>query len=117
MYACLDVSRHPHFWQNDRGLLRATAVTGDGTDTEQESAHTVDSGEENSPPGFFQLGRPAGRVSVCGKNLNFASFSDTINMINVQLCVMVVLIELYPFIPLSVTLIIFQGHVVAKSFN
>ena len=30
-------------------------------------------------------------------------------MINVQLCVMVVLIELYPFIPLSVTLIAFQG--------
>ena len=27
MYACLDVTCHLHFWQNDRGLLRATAVT------------------------------------------------------------------------------------------
>ena len=48
MYACLDVFCHLHFWQNDRGLLPATAVTQDGTDTE-ESAHKVDSGEENFP--------------------------------------------------------------------
>ena len=27
MYACLAVICHLHFWQNDRGLLRATAVT------------------------------------------------------------------------------------------
>ena len=27
MYACLAVTCHLHFWQNDRGLLRATAVT------------------------------------------------------------------------------------------
>ena len=45
--------------------------------------------------------------SLCGKNLNDAVFLDTINMINVKLCVMVVLIELYPFIPLTVTLIVF----------
>ena len=31
-------------------------------------------------------------------------------MIHVNPYVMVVLIELYPFIPLSVTLIVFQGH-------
>ena len=31
------------------------------------------------------------------------------NIINFKLCMMVVLIELYPFIPLSVTLIVFQG--------
>ena len=37
------------FWQNDRGLLRATAVTLDETDTEEESAQKVNSGEENSP--------------------------------------------------------------------
>ena len=30
--------------------------------------------------------------------------------INVKLCMMVVLIELYPFTPLSVTLIVFQGR-------
>ena len=42
---------HLHFWQNDRGLLCATAVT-QGWNTPQK----VDSGEENSPaapvPGF-----------------------------------------------------------------
>ena len=32
--ACLAVTCHLHFWQNDRDLLRANAVTGGGTDTE-----------------------------------------------------------------------------------
>ena len=32
------------------------------------------------------------------------------NVINVKLCMMEVLTELYPFILLSVTLIVFQGH-------
>ena len=27
VYTCLGVTCHQHFWQNDRGLLRATAVT------------------------------------------------------------------------------------------
>ena len=27
VHACLDVTSHMHFWQNDRGPLRATAVT------------------------------------------------------------------------------------------
>ena len=27
VYVCLAVTRHLHFWQNDRDLLRATAVT------------------------------------------------------------------------------------------
>ena len=47
MYACLAVTCHLHFWQNDRDLLRATAVT--DTDTEIESAQKIDPGEENSP--------------------------------------------------------------------
>ena len=35
VYACLAVTCHLHFWQNDRDLLRATAVrnNGGGTDT------------------------------------------------------------------------------------
>ena len=41
--ACLAVTCHLHFWQNDRGLLRATAVTRRG------SAQKVDHGDENSP--------------------------------------------------------------------
>ena len=49
MYACLGATCHLHLWQNDRGLLRASAETWDETDTEYESAQKVNSGEENSP--------------------------------------------------------------------
>ena len=67
---------------------------------------------------------PAGQLSICGKNfnvVNVVTFSDTISMINVKLCMAVVLAELYPFIPLklslvSVTLIIIQGCRVVKQF-
>ena len=34
VYACLAVTYHLHFWQNDRDLLRATGVTRGGTGTE-----------------------------------------------------------------------------------
>ena len=43
VYACLAVTCHLHFWQNDRDLLRATAVT------RGVEAQKVDHGEENSP--------------------------------------------------------------------
>ena len=42
------------------------------------------------------------------KNFNVAVFLDTIKMINVKLRILVVLIELYPFIPFSVALNVFQ---------
>ena len=54
--------------------------------------------------------RPPGQVIVCSRNSNVVIFSDTVNMRNVKLCMKVVLIELYPFHTLSVTLIVFQGH-------
>ena len=34
VYACLAVTCHLHFWQNDRDFLHATVVTRVGTDTE-----------------------------------------------------------------------------------
>ena len=50
MYACLAVTCHLHFWQNDRDLLRATAVTrGRNGYGNKASAQKVDPGEENSP--------------------------------------------------------------------
>ena len=49
-------------------------------------------------------------MSVCGKNFNVVIFSYTVNLINVQFCMMIELIELDTLIPLSVTLIVFQGH-------
>ena len=60
--------------------------------------------------------RPAGQLSVCGKNFNVAIFLDTISKINGKLCMIVVLIELYPFVTLSVTLIVLQGHSSVKQF-
>ena len=42
-------SCHLHFWQNDRDLLRATAVTRGWNGYWNESAQKVDPGEENSP--------------------------------------------------------------------
>ena len=57
---------------------------------------------------------PAGRqiVDVSGrdKNLNVGIFSDTMNVVSMKLYMMVLSINHYPFIPLSVTLNIFQGH-------
>ena len=41
------------------------------------------------------------------KTFNIGIFSDSINVVNVKLCMMVQLIELYLFIPLSVTLTIY----------
>ena len=38
-------------------------------------------------------------------------------MINVKLCMMVVLSKLYPFIPLSVSWNVFQGHISVKQFE
>ena len=49
VYACLAVTCHLHFWQNDRGLLRATAVTRGWNGYRNESAQKVDPGEETSP--------------------------------------------------------------------
>ena len=48
VHACLAVTCHQHFWQNGRGLLRATAVTRGWNGYRNKSAQTVDPGEENS---------------------------------------------------------------------
>ena len=54
-------------------------------------------------------------MSACNKNI-VAIFSDTIKMMNVKLGMIVVLNKLYPFIPLSVTLAVFQGRISVKQF-
>ena len=48
MNTCVGVIRHLHVWQNDRGLLRATAVTRRWNGN-RIGAHKVNTGEENSP--------------------------------------------------------------------
>ena len=49
-------------------------------------------------------------------NFDIEIFSDAINVINIKLCMMVLLTELYLFIPLLVTLTIFQGYSHVKQF-
>ena len=50
VHACLAVTFRLHFWQNDRDLLRATAVTRGWNDYRNKSQHKkVDPGEENDP--------------------------------------------------------------------
>ena len=56
------------------------------------------------------------QVSGLVKYFNIGIYSDTMYVINVEVCMMVLLIELYLFIPLSVTLTIFQGHNSVKEF-
>ena len=64
------------------------------------------------------LGLLAGRVNLRrGKNFNVAIFLGIINVMYIKLCMMALLIELYPFKPLSVTLIVFQGHSSVKEFQ
>ena len=63
--------------------------------------------------------RLAGQLAEClymAKNFKAAIFLDTLDMINVKLCMMVVLFELYPFISLSVTLIVIKVHSSVKEF-
>ena len=57
------------------------------------------------------------QVSGLVENFNTGIFSDTINVINVKLCMMVVLNKLYPFIRFSVTLIVFQNHSSVKQYS
>ena len=59
------------------------------------------------------------RLAKCpylAKTFNIAIFFDMVNMIIVKLGILVVPVELYSFIPLSMTLIVFQGHSSVKKF-
>ena len=50
------------------------------------------------------------------ENFNIRIYTDTVNVINVKLCIMVLLVEFYLFIPLLVTVTIFKGHSNVKQF-
>ena len=86
MYACFDVSSYLHFWQNDRGLIRATAVTRGWNGHQLRVSKKVNAGEVNSPaapagtrtrnlsvtsPALYQQAVPAS-ASDCGKRKNYA---------------------------------------------
>ena len=50
-----------------------------------------------------------GQVSRLVKNFNIGIYLNTVKVINVKLCMMVLVIELYLFIPLLVTVTVFNS--------
>ena len=62
--------------------------------------------------------RPAGWLSICGKNVNFAILLDTINILNFKLYMMVVLTDFYPWLPdyHFQRPLLLQGHIDVKQF-
>ena len=59
VYACLAVTCHLHFWQNDRDLLRATAVTRGWNGYRNKSQHRKSTLEKKILPPFQQGFEPA----------------------------------------------------------
>ena len=64
VYECLAVTSHLHFWHNDPDLLRATAVTRGGTDTEIRVSTESLPGEENSPAALQGFEPATGDLSI-----------------------------------------------------
>ena len=59
VYACLAVTCHLHFWQNDRDLLRATAVTRGWNGYRNKSQHRKSTLEKKILPPLQQGFEPA----------------------------------------------------------
>ena len=59
VYACLAVTCHLHFWQNDRVLLHATAVTWGWNGYPNKSQHRKSTLEKKILPPFLQGFEPA----------------------------------------------------------
>ena len=59
LYACLAVTCHLHFWQNDRDLLRATAVTRGWNRYRNKSQHRKSTLEKKILPPLLQGFEPA----------------------------------------------------------
>ena len=59
VYACLAVTCHLHFWQNDRGLLRATVVTRGWNGYRNKSQHRKSTLEKKILPPLQQGFEPA----------------------------------------------------------
>ena len=58
VYACLAVTCHLHFWQNDRDLLRATAVTRRWNGYRNKSQHRKSTLEKKIFPPILQGFKP-----------------------------------------------------------
>ena len=66
VYACLAVTCHLHFWQNDRDFLRATVVTWGWNGYRNKSQHRKSTLEKKILPPFQQGFEPATFQSQSG---------------------------------------------------
>ena len=83
---------------------------------EMYNYNTYSTGLINTCGFFFYLWRNeyvmfSVRSACHGTNHNVGIFLDTLNVMNVKLCMMVILFEHYPFIPFSNALTVLQGHI------
>ena len=65
VYACLAVTCHLQFWQDDRDLLRATAVTRGWNGYRNRSQHRKLTLEKKILPPFQEIGRQTDWLIVC----------------------------------------------------
>ena len=72
VYACLAVTCHLHFWQNDRDLLRATAVTWGWNGYRNKSQHRKSTLEKKILPPLQQGFEPATFQSRVRRSNNWA---------------------------------------------
>ena len=67
VYACLAVTCHLHFWQNDRDILRATAVTRGWNRYRNKSQHRKSTLEKKILPPLQQGFEPLSGCTVHGR--------------------------------------------------
>ena len=77
MYACLAVTWHLHFWQNDRDFLRATVVTRGWNGYRNKSQHRKSTLETKILPPFQQGFEPATFQSRVRRSNHWAILAPT----------------------------------------
>ena len=83
VYACLAVTCYLHFWQNDRGLLRATAVTRGWNGYRNKSQHRKSTLEKKILPPFLNIFRGTHWFCLwCVTGLDLRPLSVTIGIIH-----------------------------------
>ena len=80
--ACLAVTCHLRFWQNDRGLLRATAVTRGWNGYRNKSQHRKLTTEKKIIPPFQQGFEPATFRSRVRSSNHYLHSACTLNVSN-----------------------------------
>ena len=84
VYACLAVTCHLHFWQNDRDFLRATVVSRGWNGYRNKSQHRKSTLEKKILPPFQQGFEPATFQSRVRCSNHWAIPAPPLNIINTK---------------------------------